>query len=152
MTDRKSRGLTEGIRDTVAIALGVLHVLLRCDQEVVHELGRLGVLEMDVLFLAHRLHEVLVNQLTNLSPLITILHQEQMIPLSDEIPDIGDWTMAVQTTFLVQQFSDHVGIRDNESSVGEPLQCVDAAISLGPFGESGNESVSAVKFRDYSEH
>ena len=44
--------------------------------------------------------------------------------------------MAVQAAFLVQELSDHVGIRDDKGRIGEPLQSIDCAIFLGPFCES----------------
>lgn len=49
-----------------------------------HQLYRLCVLQAHVLFLAYWLHEVLVNHLSDFSPLLAILHEKKVVALSDK--------------------------------------------------------------------
>lgn len=111
-------------------------MILWRDQKVVHQLSGLSVLEVDVLLLAHGLHEVLVDQLSDAPPLFAVLHQQQVIALCDEVPDVGHRAVTVQTTLPVQQLLNHMRVGNDECCVGEALKCVNAAILLCPFRES----------------
>lgn len=44
------------------------------DQKVPHHLSCLRVLNVDMLFLTHGLHEILVHQFSNLPPRLSIIH------------------------------------------------------------------------------
>lgn len=67
-----------------------------------HQLNRLGVLQADMLFLAHWLHEVLVNRLSDFPPLLTILHEKKVVALSDEMTDEGSRPVAVQAASPIE--------------------------------------------------
>ena len=58
-------------------------MIIRIDHEVPHHLSRFRVLDMDMLLLTHRLHEVLMHQLADLPPCLTIIHDEEVIALGD---------------------------------------------------------------------
>ena len=49
-------------------------MMIRIDHEVPHHLSRLGVLNMDVLLLAHGLHEILMYQFPDFPPRFAIVH------------------------------------------------------------------------------
>ena len=52
------------------------------DHKVPHHLSRLGMLDVNMLLLAHRLHEILMHQLAYPSPCFAIVHDEKVVPLS----------------------------------------------------------------------
>ena len=49
-------------------------MMIRIDHEIPHHLSRLGVLNMDMLLLAHGLHEILMYQFPDLPPRFAIVH------------------------------------------------------------------------------
>ena len=57
------------------------HVILWIDQKIPYHLSRLRVLNMDVLLLAHGLHEILMHQFPDFPPHLAIIHDQQMIAL-----------------------------------------------------------------------
>lgn len=58
-------------------------MVLRVLQEVVDHLNRFRMLDMDMLLLAHRLHEVLMDDLSDLAPCLAIIHNQKVISLGD---------------------------------------------------------------------
>lgn len=101
-----------------------------------HELRGLGVLQVDVLFLALWLHEILMDHFSDASPFIAVLHKQKVVTLCDEIPYVRDWTMAIYTALLIQQFLNHIGIGYDKGRVGKALERVYTAVLLRPLGES----------------
>ncbi len=61
---------TDGVCNTVAEPFRVLHVLLRIKHVISGQLQCFGVHDLDVLLIAHLFHQVLVDQLTECSPLV----------------------------------------------------------------------------------
>ena len=64
------------------------HVVFRIQQKVSHHLRCLGMLNVNMLLLAHGLHEVLMDQLSNHLPSFSIVHDEKMIALGDQLSHI----------------------------------------------------------------
>ena len=58
-------------------------MIIRIDHKVPHHLSRLRVLDVNMLLLAHGLHEILMHQFPNLSPRLAIIHDQEVIALSD---------------------------------------------------------------------
>ena len=71
---RKKAKLTQCIRYAIAVPLGMLHMVLWVNQEVVDHLNRFRMLDVDMLLLAHRLHKVLMDNLSDLAPCVAIVH------------------------------------------------------------------------------
>ena len=63
-----------------------------------------------MLLLAHGFHEVLVNELPDAPPLITVLHQKQVVTVSNQVANIGVWSLAIKSTLFIQKLLDHLGI------------------------------------------
>lgn len=67
-----------------------------------HKLRGLGVVQSKVLLVTHRLREVLVDQLAQISPLVAVLHKQQVVTIGDEFADIRHGSVAVQAALLVK--------------------------------------------------
>ena len=70
----KKAKLTQRIRYTIAVPLRMLHVVLWINQKVVDHLNRFRMLDVDMLLLTHRLHKVLMDNLSDLAPCVAIVH------------------------------------------------------------------------------
>ena len=86
--------------------------------------------------LNHRLHEVLVHQLTHRAPQRPILHNQQMRSTGDGIRDERFRPVAKFGAFLVDQLLDGAAVGDDNCSSGAQFEGVQAAIFGGPFCES----------------
>lgn len=111
-------------------------MLVRAHAKVPHHLHRLGILDLDMALLDHRLHEVLVHQLTHRAPQWPILHNQQMRPTRDGIRDERFRPVAVFGAFLVDQLLDDAAVGDNNCSSGAELEGVETAVFGCPFCES----------------
>ncbi len=58
-------------------------MVLGIHEEVVDHLNRFRVLDMDMLLLANRLHKILMDNLSDLAPCFTIVHNQKVISLCD---------------------------------------------------------------------
>lgn len=58
-------------------------MIIGIHEEISNHLNRFRMLNVDMLFLAHGLHEILMDQLPNLSPGLAIVHDQKMISLRD---------------------------------------------------------------------
>lgn len=96
-------------------------MIIWIDQEISNHLNRLRVLHMNVLLFAHRLHEVLMYQLPNLSPRLAIVHNQEMISLRDQASHDGFRSIAVDIALLVEQVFDELAIRDHQGGICESL-------------------------------
>lgn len=112
-------------------------MILRVDEEIVHHLGSFRVLHMDMLFLADRLHEVLVHELPDLAPSLAIVHDQKMVPVRDQVGHERGRPVAVDVAFLIQQALDELSIRDHDGGVREPLQTEDPTEFPRPFRQPG---------------
>ena len=106
------------------------------DHKVPHHLSRFRVLDVDVLLLAHWLHEILMHQFPDLSPCLAIIHEEEVITLSDQSSHDGSRSVAVNVTFLVEQIFDKLPVGYDEGGIGESLQTEDSPEFSRPFGQS----------------
>ena len=98
------------------------HVIRRVYHKVSHHLSRLRVLNMDVLLLAHGLHEILMHQLPDLPPRLAIVHNEEVIALGDQSRHDRSRSVAVNVAFLVEQIFDQLPVGYDECGVRESLQ------------------------------
>ena len=98
------------------------HVIFRIYHEIPHHLRRFRVLNMDMLLLAHWLHKILMHQLPDLPPRLAIIHDEEVIALSDQSSHDGSRSVAVNVTFLVEQILDELPVGYDERGVRESLQ------------------------------
>lgn len=60
--------------DTVAVSLGVKHMLIRSHAEIMQHLYRFRVLDRNMRSLHHCFHEVLVDELPESPPELAVLH------------------------------------------------------------------------------
>lgn len=72
---------TKAHDDTVAKALGMLHVMIWVRHQVIHHLDRLTFDEGKMVLGHHVLHKELVHKLAALAPVIRILHQKKMVAI-----------------------------------------------------------------------
>lgn len=63
----------------------MLHMLIRTNTHIPQHLHRLSILNLNMLLLHHRLHKVLMDELPESAPLLTILHNQQMVSGCHEI-------------------------------------------------------------------
>lgn len=112
------------------------HMVYRIDKEIPNHLNRFCVLDMNVLFFAHGLHEVLMYQLPNLSPRLAIVHNQEVISLRDQASHDGFGSIAVDVALLVEQVFDELAIRDDQSGICESLQTEYATEFLCPLRQS----------------
>ena len=124
--------------DRVAHTLGVHHMAGGVGEEVVHQLGGLGVGQYDVVTLALALHEELVDRLAEVAPSRAIVHHQQVVAASDELlGDMGLGTRAVDGALPVDRLTDEAPVsQDGDETGRSDLEGEDAlAVDLGPFGE-----------------
>lgn len=122
--------------NAVTKPLGMQHMLVRSHTKVSHHLHRLGILDLDMALLHHRLHEVLVHQLTHRAPQRPILHHQQMRSTCDGIRDERFRPVAVFGAFLVDQLLDDAPVGDDNCSSSAQFERVQPAIFGCPFCES----------------
>ena len=101
-------------------------MIIWIDHKVPHHLSRLRVLDVNMLLLAHGLHEILMHQLPDLSPRLAIIHDQEVIALSDQSSHGGSRSVAVNVTFLVEQILDELSVGYDERGIGESLQTEDS--------------------------
>ena len=78
------------------------HVLVRAQNEVPHHLHRLCILQLDMLFFDHALHEVLMDDFAETSPHVPVVHDEQMVTSGNNtVAHEGGRPIAVHGTLLV---------------------------------------------------
>lgn len=75
--------LTNTQDHAVAVSVQVPFPVLRADHHVVEHLRAFGMLYFRVLFGAHRLSEVLMNQLSHLLPGRVVVHPQDMVSFSN---------------------------------------------------------------------
>ena len=112
------------------------HMILWVYHEVMNHLDCFRVLDMDMFFLAHWLHEVLMNELSDLAPRFAIIHDQKMVTLSDQVGYEGCRSIAVDTALLIQQTLDKLAVRNHEGGICEPLQTEEATKFPSPFCQS----------------
>jgi hypothetical protein len=74
--------------DTGAVAPDLVVEVIGLVEQVVHCLGRFGLLNGLVVLLAHLDGEVLVDDLANQAPAVAIVHREEVTAVGDDL--IGD--------------------------------------------------------------
>ena len=60
-------------------------MLFRMDHIIVDHLNGFCILNHNVLLVHHGLHKVLVDQFPEAAPLVSVLHDEQMVAAGDEV-------------------------------------------------------------------
>jgi len=80
----------------------MFHVVARIREEVVNHLDCLCMLNMDVLLLTDRFHEILMNELSDFAPLFAIIHDQKVVSLSDQTSHQRGWPIAVYVALSVQ--------------------------------------------------
>ena len=89
-------------------------MLVRSQTKIVQHLDSFCILNLNVIFLDHRFHEVLMNKLPKRSPELTILHYEQMVTTCHKIMrNVGMRPVAVLRTLLVDELLDDSSISNN---------------------------------------
>lgn len=98
------------------------HVIFRIYHKVPYHLRRFRVLNMDMLLLAHGLHEILMDQLPDLPPRLPVIHHEEVIALGDHSSHDRSRSVAVNVAFLVEQILDELPVGYDERGIRESLQ------------------------------
>ena len=96
-------------------------MIIRIDHKVPHHLSRFRVLNVNMLLLAHWLHKILMHQFPDLPPRLAIIHDEEVIALSDQSGHDGSRSVAVNVTFLVEEILDKLPVGYDERGIGESL-------------------------------
>ena len=117
-------------------------MVVRIEEKVPHHLSGLGVLNMDMLFFAHGLHEILMHQFPNFPPCLAIIHNQQMITLGYQSGYDGSRSVAVNVTFLVEEIFDEFAVGNDERGVCESFETKDTAEFLRPLRQSNPEIFS----------
>ena len=94
-------------------------------------------LNMDMLLFAHWLHKVLMHQLPDLPPRLAIIHNKEMIALSDQSSHDGSRSVAVNVTFLVEQIFDKLAVGYDERGIRESLQAENPSEFSRPLRQPG---------------
>ena len=102
------------------------------------------VLNMYMSFLAHRFHEELMNKLSNLAPRLTIIHNQQMITLSDEVSYNGSRPVAVDIALLIKQGLNQLAVGYYEGGVHESFKTENSSKFPSPFCQPGFKPLSLV--------
>lgn len=112
-------------------------MLLGLEHEIPHHLGRFRILEYDVFFLDHGLHEVLVDCFAEATPEVAVVHDEEMVAAGDQaVADVRRRPVAVDGAFLVYELLDGAPVCEDDGGAGPELEGIHAAILLRPFRES----------------
>ena len=108
----------------------------RMDQIVPNELHGLSIHNLQMLRLDHGLHKVLVDQLTKLSPLITVMHHKQVVAFCNKIVrHERRRAMIIELALLVDRFFNNPAVCDDSHSTASYLQGVKTSISVSPLSE-----------------
>ena len=111
-------------------------MVLRIGEEVVNHLNRFRVLNLNMLLFAHGLHEVLMDKFSDLTPCFAIVHDQEMVSLSDQVGNYRRRAIAVYVAFLIHEALDKFAVRNDEGRIREPLQAKDASELSSPFFQS----------------
>ena len=112
------------------------------NEKVPHHLSGLRVLNMDMLLLAHGLHEILMYQFPDLPPRLAIIHNQKVIALGYQSGYDGSRPVAVDVTFLVEEIFDEFAVGDDERGVCESFETKDTTEFLRPLRQSDSEDFS----------
>ena len=112
-------------------------MMIRIEHKVPDHLRRLRVLDMDMLLLAHRLHEILMHQFPDLPPRVVVVHDEKVIPLRDQPGHDGFGPVAVYVALFVEQVLDELAVGNDERGVRESLEAEDPAVLSRPLCQPG---------------
>lgn len=114
----------------------MLHQILRSHKDISHHLYRLGVLKFDMLLLAFRFLEMLVDEFPEFPPFFTLVHHQGMVATSDKVVgDIRSWPVTVNGAFLVNEGFDQAAVCEHYGCSRSKLQGKDAPVFLSPFGK-----------------
>ena len=92
-----------------------------------------------MLVLHHRIGEMLMHELSKRSPLVAVMHHQQVVALCDEIVrDERGRPVVVQCAFFVNRLLDDAAVGDDGHGPAAHFQGVQAAVLLSPFGESSS--------------
>lgn len=112
-------------------------MLIRPNTEVTQHLRRFGILDYMGL-LHHGFHKVLVDELPECAPELTILHDQQMVTsCNQDIGEIRRRSIAVFAAFLIDKLLDDTSIGDDHCGSGSQLEGIESSVFLGPFRKSG---------------
>ena len=112
-------------------------MIFRIKHVVTHKLYRFSIDDWQVFVLHHGIGEMLMHEFTKRSPLVAVMHHQQVVPLCDEIVrDERGRPVVVQCAFLVNRLFDDATVGDDGHCPAAHFQGVQAAILLGPFSES----------------
>ena len=89
-------------------------MIFRVEHIVTHELHRLSIHDWQMLVLHHRISEMLMHELTKCSPLVAVMHDQEVVPLCNEIMrDERGRPMVVQCAFFVNRLFDNATVGDD---------------------------------------
>lgn len=112
-------------------------MIFRIEHVVTHKLHRFSIDNWQVFVLHHRIGEMLMHEFSKRSPLVTVMHHQQVVPLCDEVVrDERGRPMIVQCAFFVNRLFDNATVGDDGHCPAAYFQGVQAAVLVGPFRES----------------
>lgn len=107
---------------------------IRIDEKVMQHLAGFRLLHMEVLLLAPRFHEELMDQLAHRPPGVAVLHHKDMITAGNQMGDGGWWTVTVSGASFVEQLLDQLPVGKDDDRTAEALEREDPPIPFCPFG------------------
>lgn len=110
-------------------------MLLGTNQIIPQHLSRLSLLHLQMPLFHHFLHERPVQQLPSASPLLAIVHEQDMIASRDEFSYVRPGPLGVNGRLLVHEFLDQTTGGDDCCGSCSELEGIDTAILFGPFTE-----------------
>ena len=130
-------GPTQAHDNAVTESPRMSHQSLGIHQEVFKHLRGLRILKRYVFSLTPSFIELLMQELSEQSPLFSMLHNQDMVASGDEIMgDIGRRAIAVDGRFLVNEGFNNATIRDYNRGCWTKLERNYGTVFLGPFCES----------------
>lgn len=131
---RRACAIDQTHDDTVGEALRMSHVAIRLHDEVMHHLDCLSIDQLEMLLHDYAFGEVLVDQFSASSPLVTVLHEKDMVAAAnDAIADVSIRSMTVDIGFLVDKSLNQIGRCNNNGCARAHLKREYAAILFRPF-------------------
>jgi hypothetical protein len=107
-------------------------------KHIIQHLNRLRMLQSSMLLVAHRLCQILVNQLSHLLPYWRCVHPQQMVAFGNKLlANQINRSIGAYGTSFVKDLLDEASVGQNDCSSWTNLETENASILLRPLCKSG---------------